>query len=156
MLPSSSQVNVFFCNVAVIILLSLVRIGLLGCSQAFADWANGGVTAWRRYLPRGSSADVASQPCHWPGAYRGSNWPPCTSERHHRDGQSYLHGMYAAVVPRINHLFLIPSLLPLFVLQDIRPWGSMSTIIAHTFMAIQKRPRKCTSHVVALLWCVQL
>jgi manganese-dependent inorganic pyrophosphatase len=28
---------------------------------------------------------------------------------------------------------------------DIRPWGSMSTIIAHTFLSIQRRPRKSTA-----------
>lgn len=36
---------------------------------------------------------------------------------------------------------------------DIRPWGSMSTIVAHTFMAVQKRPRKC---VAGMLLCAIL
>lgn len=36
---------------------------------------------------------------------------------------------------------------------DIRPWGSMSTIIAHTFLVIQKRPRKC---VAGMLLCAIL
>lgn len=39
------------------------------------------------------------------------------------------------------------------IYMDIRPWGSMSTIIAHTFMAIQKRPRKC---VAGMLLCAIL
>lgn len=36
---------------------------------------------------------------------------------------------------------------------DIRPWGSMSTIIAHTFLTIQKRPRRC---VAGMLLCAIL
>lgn len=36
---------------------------------------------------------------------------------------------------------------------DIRPWGSMSTIIAHTYMVIQRRPRKC---VAGMLLCAIL
>jgi manganese-dependent inorganic pyrophosphatase len=32
---------------------------------------------------------------------------------------------------------------PIYI--DIRPWGSMSTIIAHTFLSIQRRPRKSTA-----------
>merc|ERR1711892_1068560 len=32
---------------------------------------------------------------------------------------------------------------PIFV--DIRPWGSMSTIIAHTFLTHRRRPSKCVS-----------
>eukprot|EP01038_Epipyxis_sp_PR26KG_P010721 gene10721-14397_t len=33
--------------------------------------------------------------------------------------------------------------MPIYI--DIRPWGSMSTIIAHTFMTLQKRPSKSTA-----------
>lgn len=40
---------------------------------------------------------------------------------------------------------------PIYI--DIRPWGSMSTIIAHTFLVIQKRPRKC---VAGMLLCAIL
>ena len=36
---------------------------------------------------------------------------------------------------------------------DIRPWGSMSTIIAHTYMVNQKKPRKC---VAGMLLCAIL
>lgn len=32
---------------------------------------------------------------------------------------------------------------PIYI--DIRPWGSMSTIIAHTFMTLQQRPTKSTA-----------
>ena len=31
------------------------------------------------------------------------------------------------------------------IYMDIRPWGSMSTIIAHTFLTIQRRPKKSTA-----------
>mmetsp|Transcript_14028 Transcript_14028/g.14642 ORF Transcript_14028/g.14642 Transcript_14028/m.14642 type:complete len:425 (-) Transcript_14028:192-1466(-) len=40
---------------------------------------------------------------------------------------------------------------PIYI--DIRPWGSMSTIIAHTFLTIQRRPRKC---VAGMLLCAIL
>jgi inorganic pyrophosphatase/exopolyphosphatase len=33
--------------------------------------------------------------------------------------------------------------MPIYI--DIRPWGSMSTIIAHTFMTLNKRPKKTTA-----------
>lgn len=33
--------------------------------------------------------------------------------------------------------------MPIYI--DIRPWGSMSTIIAHTFMTLQRRPKKATA-----------
>lgn len=39
------------------------------------------------------------------------------------------------------------------IYMDIRPWGSMSTIIAHTFLTVQKRPRKC---VAGILLCAIL
>ena len=39
------------------------------------------------------------------------------------------------------------------IYMDIRPWGSMSTIIAHTFLVIQKRPRKC---IAGMLLCAIL
>ena len=39
------------------------------------------------------------------------------------------------------------------IYMDIRPWGSMSTIIAHTFLLIQRRPRKC---VAGMLLCAIL
>jgi inorganic pyrophosphatase/exopolyphosphatase len=40
---------------------------------------------------------------------------------------------------------------PIYI--DIRPWGSMSTIIAHNFLMIKKRPRKC---VAGMLMCAIL
>ena len=40
---------------------------------------------------------------------------------------------------------------PIYI--DIRPWGSMSTIIAHTFMTLQRRPTKSTA---GLLLCAIL
>lgn len=33
--------------------------------------------------------------------------------------------------------------MPIYI--DIRPWGSMSTIIAHNFMTLRRRPRKSTA-----------
>jgi len=39
------------------------------------------------------------------------------------------------------------------IYMDIRPWGSMSTIIAHTFLMTHKRPRKC---VAGILLCAIL
>lgn len=33
--------------------------------------------------------------------------------------------------------------MPIYI--DIRPWGSMSTIIAHTFLTLNRRPKKSTS-----------
>lgn len=33
--------------------------------------------------------------------------------------------------------------MPIYI--DIRPWGSMSTIIAHTFLTMNRRPKKATS-----------
>lgn len=39
------------------------------------------------------------------------------------------------------------------IYMDIRPWGSMSTIIAHTFLVHQRRPRKC---VAGMLLCAIL
>lgn len=39
------------------------------------------------------------------------------------------------------------------IYMDIRPWGSMSTIIAHTFLCNQRRPRKC---VAGMLLCAIL
>jgi manganese-dependent inorganic pyrophosphatase len=40
---------------------------------------------------------------------------------------------------------------PIYI--DIRPWGSMSTIIAHTFMTLSRRPKKATA---GLLLCAIL
>jgi manganese-dependent inorganic pyrophosphatase len=39
------------------------------------------------------------------------------------------------------------------IYMDIRPWGSMSTIIAHTFLSIQKRPRRS---IAGMLLCAIL
>jgi inorganic pyrophosphatase/exopolyphosphatase len=39
------------------------------------------------------------------------------------------------------------------IYMDIRPWGSMSTIISHSFMVHQRRPRKC---VAGMLLCAIL
>jgi len=33
--------------------------------------------------------------------------------------------------------------MPIYI--DIRPWGSMSTIIAHTFSTLNRRPKKSTA-----------
>jgi manganese-dependent inorganic pyrophosphatase len=39
------------------------------------------------------------------------------------------------------------------IYMDIRPWGSMSTIIAHTFLTIKRKPRKC---IAGILLCAIL
>ena len=41
--------------------------------------------------------------------------------------------------------------MPIYI--DIRPWGSMSTIIAHTFMTLRKRPKR---HTAGMLLCAIL
>jgi inorganic pyrophosphatase/exopolyphosphatase len=41
--------------------------------------------------------------------------------------------------------------MPIYI--DIRPWGSMSSIIAHTFLTLRKRPRRATA---GLLLCAIL
>ncbi len=33
--------------------------------------------------------------------------------------------------------------MPIYI--DIRPWGSMSTIIAHTFLTLRRRPKTSTA-----------
>ena len=61
----------------------------------------------------------------------------------------------ARIVGVIDHHALQNSTIvtdhPIYI--DIRPWGSMSTIIAHTFITMNRRPKKSTA---GLLLCAIL